>query len=270
MSVYSAKSPFLVNVAVFIVLEVASLCILGANSEVQQSWFGRGFNNLKAVIWGSADTIVSYFSLKQENESLAKENYELVRQIEAIRYAAANKEIEWLPMRCDFDYISANVVTMTSGSQHNYLIIDRGRNDGVEIDDGIVTSHGVVGVIQSVTDNFAYAVSYANVDMVVSAKAGRDGSVGSLHWSGFGSRNSILDGIPLHCPADVGDTVYTSGFSTMFPPDIPLGTVINKSTKSGSSSSLSIELMEDFNSLRHVLVVRNTDRSQIKSLTNEQ
>lgn len=269
MSGYSTTRSFFVSAAVFILLEGASLYILMANSTVQQSWFGRGFNNIKAALWSGPDHLISYFSLRRENDNLVRDNLELTRQLESIRRAASDRNWVWTPLRSRFEYLDANIVTMTSGSQHNYMIIDRGRRDGVEPDDGLITANGVVGVVQSVSEGYAYAVSYANVEMVVSAKAGREGSVGSLRWSGYSSGDSFLDGIPLHCPVETGDTVYTSGFSSMFPPDIPLGTVEEKNTRGGSSASFKIKLFEDFSSLHHVMVVRNPDRRQIEGLITE-
>ena len=63
-----------------------------------------------------------------------------------------------------------------------------------------------------------------------------------------------------------GDTVLSSGFSTIYPPDIPLGRVIESKISQGSSQELSVALFEDFRSLHNVYIVRNNRGEEIQEL----
>ena len=64
----------------------------------------------------------------------------------------------------------------------------------------------------------------------------------------------------------VGDTIYTSGFSSIFPPDIPLGVTGKSRVVNGSTYEIQIRLFEDFTALRYVTVVKNLSRNEIKQL----
>ena len=254
----------LVNAAVFIILEVAALSIFLHNPTMQAAWIGRGAHNVMAAVWGGVDNVKRHFSLRAENDSLAAQNFRLQEQLRQL--CEKSPETVWKKERVHFSICNASVVTATRGSQHNYLILDRGAADGVAIDDGIVTDKGVIGIVQSVSDHFCFAVSYASTDMTVSAKLGRSGSVGQLCWSGIKSSESILSGIPIHAAVEQGDTVYTSGFSSIFPADIPLGTVVDKSISNGNSAELRIRLLEDFSAVHYVSIVKNLDRAELKRL----
>lgn len=256
----------IINVAVFIILEVASFCMLAAGNTAQNIWIGRGFNNVKAVIWGQIDGIGEYFSLAGENRRLAEENSILLSSL-VNRRSSKDAGVTFTAYG-NYSFMAAKVVTMTHGSQHNYLIVDKGQADGVEVDDGIITSKGVIGIVAGVSRHFSYAISYANQEMAISAKIGPKESVGSLRWGGYRSDESILSGIPIHTEVEVGDTAWTSGFSSIFPAGIPLGTVKDKNIENGSTADFRLRLLEDFKNIHHVFIVKNLDREEIKELEN--
>lgn len=257
-------SRFSINVAVFILLEVASFCMLASGDTAQNIWVGRGATAIKGVIWGNLDSINKYFSLKGENDRLAEENRVLLSILACCKNEGTNSRA--FVTGGNYRFKNANVVTMTTGSQHNYLILDKGLADDVEVNDGVITSLGVVGVISGVSEHFSYAISYANNEMTISAKIGKKESVGSLMWSGYRSNESILSGIPIHTNVEIGDTAWTSGFSSIFPAGIPLGIVKDKNIESGSTAEFTLQLLEDFKNIHHVFIVKNLDKKEIKEL----
>lgn len=273
----SSRRTTIPNVAAFIILEVVALCLVGTREGVQKSWLGQIFTGVKVVVWTPFDKAGTYLNLRKVNRRLAEDNFALYCALDSLRHrtdtsAGATSGVgtgAGTPARHNFAFLPADIVTMSHGSQHNYIIIDKGSNDGVEAGDGLITAQGVVGIVESITDHFSSAISYANAAMVTSARAGHDGSVGSLTWTGRGSRTSLLSGIPLHSPAQEGDTVFTSGFSSIFPADIPLGTIVDRQTGSGSFCEFTVALFEDFSSLRHVMVVKNKDKAEIEELKQE-
>jgi rod shape-determining protein MreC len=66
-----------------------------------------------------------------------------------------------------------------------------------------------------------------------------------------------------------GDTVYTSGFSSIFPADIPLGTAGTAKIVNGATYELEVTLFEDFAALRHVTIVDNLGRQEMTRLEEE-
>ena len=102
--------------------------------------------------------------------------------------------------------------------------------------------------------------------MSISARIGKTGISGPMVWDGIHSNGALLKEIPLHFEIAAGDTVYTSGFSSIFPPDIPLGVAGESRIVNGATSEIKIRLFEDFSALRYVTIVENLGRNEMKTL----
>ena len=61
-----------------------------------------------------------------------------------------------------------------------------------------------------------------------------------------------------------GDTIYTSGYSSIFPPDIPLGILGDAKIVNGATYEINVDLFEDFGALRYVTIVDNTAHEEMK------
>ena len=262
----------LINAAIFIALEIAALSMLRNNAPLQNTWIAKGGQAVMGGLWGMSQDVGDYFSLRQANDSLALENFRLrlrVAQIE--KFVSDTLRISDIPATTlGYKYIPATISKISNNTQHNYIIIDKGSDDGVLQGDGVITGKGAVGVIDAVSRNFSYARSFKNHGMSISARVGRTGISGPLVWDGVSSNGALLKEIPLHMEIAVGDTIYTSGFSSIFPPDIPLGTTGESRIVNGSTSEIKVSLFEDFSALRYVTVVENLGRKEIKELEDRQ
>lgn len=79
----------LLTVAVFILLEFASVSLLRRSSTLQNIWINRLSHNVMAYTWGGLSQVQSYFSLREQNEILAGRNYELFKELQ--RYKEMEK-----------------------------------------------------------------------------------------------------------------------------------------------------------------------------------
>ena len=248
--------------------------MLNNNSQLQQAWFSRGSQAFMGSVWGTAQTVKDYFSLRKINDNLALENHELRTKLANLTQLTedANLEESALPtdMAGHFRFIPATVVKISNNTQHNYLIIGKGSNDGITVGSGVVTSEGAIGVVDAVSENYSYARSFRNFGMSISARIGRLGTVGPLEWNGRSGNRAILKEIPHHMEFHPGDTVYTSGYSSIFPPDIPLGVLGEARIVNGATYEINVDLFEDFGALRYVTVVDNTAQEEMKKLEEEQ
>ncbi len=261
----------LIIAAVFIFLETVALKIVHNNGELQDNWFSKGMHTISGTVWGSSQNIRNYFSLKERNDSLALENYRLKVQLAKLEGVLPDS----LATVDDgvangFKYSPATIIKISNNKQHNYIIIDKGSDDGITDGSGVITSKGAIGVIDAVGKNFSYARSFKNHGMNVSARIGRNGAIGPLTWDGYSSNGALLNEIPHHVEINPGDTIYTSGYSSIFPPDIPLGTAGEAKIVNGGTYEIKVSLFEDYGVLRYVTVVENLGRDEIKSLEDEQ
>mgnify|MGYP003287758413 FL=1 len=259
----------LINAAIFVFLEVAALNMLKNNSELQGAWISRGAQNVMSAIWGSSQNVSEYFSLKGRNDALAQENFELRMRLQQLEEMLPEGSAEAVPANGtigNYRYIPAEISKISNGTQHNYMIIGKGFEDGVTEGAGVITAEGAVGIIDAVSRKYSYARSFKNHEMNISARLGNEGAVGPLAWDGIHSDGAILREIPHHVEFAMGDTVYTSGYSSIFPPDIPLGTVGESKIVNGATYEIKVTLFEDFGALRYVTIVENLDKDEMKEL----
>jgi len=251
--------PKVITAAIFIIMEVAALAMIRHTGDLQDIWISRFSHAVMAKAWGDSENIRNYFSLKSQNDELAQENFELFRTLRAYQEKVQDDRIEAITDSLlhygEFSYIPARISKISRNKQHNYIIVDKGSEDGVKPQSGIITAKGVIGIVDAVEKHYSYGISFMNSDMNVSARIGTDGAVGPLTWDGYTSRGALLREIPLQYKYEVGDTVWTSGFSSIFPPDIPLGTAGESRIINGAVNEIEVELFEDFSALRYVTIV---------------
>ena len=244
--------------------------MLRNNGTLQNVWFSKGIQAVSGTVWGSTQNIRHYFSLKKRNDVLAEENHRLrVRLAEIEAQTGKTQAYPEDGIAGGFRYIPATIVKISNNTLHNYMIIGKGSEDGVSKGAGVVTGQGAVGVIDAVSRNFSYARSFKNHEMNISARLGEEGAVGPMSWDGLSSDGAILREIPLHVEFEKGDTVYTSGFSSIFPADIPVG-IIERTEDSddGMFAQARVELFTNFATLRKVYIVGNEGRKEQWELEN--
>ena len=263
----SSTVSIILTAAIFILLEVAALSMVIHAGELQNIWVSRFSHRVMNTLWGSSESVRDYFSLKGQNESLAQENYRLNLQVARMRQAlgleADEFDIVGDGYAGAFRFIPAAIVKMSRNKQHNYLIIDKGYEDGVRPQSGVVTSRGAIGIVEAVEKHYSYCISFMNSSFNVSSRIGSQGAVGPLAWDGHSSNKAILHEIPLQTIFSQGDTVFTSGYSSIFPPDIPLGIITGSSIQDGTMYDIYVTLLEDQTALRYITIVDHTGRDEI-------
>lgn len=258
----------LANAVILIALEVTALVLLVNNGKMQQIWMMRVSHGFAAKTWGVSQDISNYFSLKKQNDELASENHRLEALVRDYRQTLERSDKSLEPVLADdgFLYTPAKVIKSGTNSQHNYLILDKGRNDGISENSGIITSKGVIGIVDAVSDHYSYAISFLNTEVSISSRLGESGTVGPLSWDGMNPDGALLKEISLQYKFAPGDTVYTSGYSVLFPPDIPLGTAGEARIINGATNEIKIKLFQNHSAVKYVTIVRNTRAAEIQEI----
>lgn len=262
----------ILTVAVFIILEIASVLMLSRNNQIQRLWIARISHGFMARTWGASQSVSNYFSLKRQNDELALENDRLQKLVRGYELAAREADPASKPVLADngFNYIPATIIKSSTNTQHNYLIIDKGSEDGVTRNSGIITDKGVIGIVDAVSSHYSYAISFLNTELFISARLGNSGAVGPLAWDGTGSDRAILKEIPLQFKFALGDTVYTSGYSTIFPPDIPIGVAGESKIINGATNEIKVDLFQNHKALKYVTIVSNTRAAEIEAIEKQE
>lgn len=269
----------LYTLLLFIVMEIMALLMISNDSLFQQIKIGGVYMGIRGSFSKAGSDIKYYFNLRHVNEQLNSENELLLSEIERYRSYIYRKDttdsagtfvvrVLTDTVKPQFTYITARIIANGTNKKHNFIVIGKGRRDGIEPDMGVVSSRGVIGVVSRVSDNYSFVISTLNINQSVSAKLGRDGAFGPLVWDGKRADYALLTEIPQHIRFTIGDTVYTSGYSTLFPENIPLGTVRKSRIIKGTHHEIRVKLFEEFRTLRFVRVVVNHDKNEIKGISN--
>ena len=141
------------------------------------------------------------------------------------------------------------VLNNSVNQQYNYLMIDKGSAQGLKKDMGVISGQGVVGVVTDVSENFATVISVLNRNFRVSASILRNSYFGIIEWTGRDPSSVRLREIPSHVNVVPGDTVVTSGYSAIFPPNLMIGIVDEVKPGEGNFYDISVNLSTNFRNL---------------------
>lgn len=147
------------------------------------------------------------------------------------------------------------------------MTINRGAVDGVRDEMAVMGPGGVVGVVYKTGEHFSIVLPILNIKSNISCKVKRTDYFGILRWDGKSSRTAKLYDLPLHTQVELGDSIVTSGYSSIFPESCNIGTVnqIDRSVD-GLSIILTVKLSCNFAILNHIIVLGRYDTKEIKAL----
>jgi len=165
-----------------------------------------------------------------------------------------------------YEYTTAGVINNSVNRQKNFFTIDKGKKQGLFVDMAVESSDGVAGIIVGCSDNFSVAMSLLNLDFRLSARIKSNGSFGSLSWDGRDYRYAVLNEIPQHVPLSIGDTIETTGYSTIFPEGIMVGTVGDFEKTDVDFYKITIYLATDFKRLTYIKVIGNLKKTEQQEL----
>ena len=207
--------------------------------------------------------IKSYFNLINENELLKKEN--LILKKNEFNYSSNNVDSKALIP----NIVLGNVIKNTIKNKKNFILIDKGANNGVSLDSGVINSYGIVGIINNVSPDYSSIISILNTDLKINVMVKRLSTIGSLSWDGSNSTRMVLSDIPISNQIKSGDTIITGGMSFYFPKGINIGIISNYQTNETEGYfDIEVSLFNNFSSLNNVYIIDKLDNEQIKKLLN--
>ncbi|MDB2493451.1 rod shape-determining protein MreC [Flavobacteriaceae bacterium] len=253
----------------FLLLFSYALSLTIQTNEYQRSKFLNSSNQITGSIYGMFHSITQYFNLKKENQILLEENSRL-------KMAVFNQE-KAAPVDTLLEYkyeLQPSLIYKNSYSlPNNYLTLNKGKSDRIKEDDGVITSKGIVGVIDRTSKNYSRVLSILNTNSRINVKLKKTNYFGTLSWDGESPEITQLKDIQDLVKLSVGDTIVTSGYSSTFPPGIPVGSV--ESFRLNDTEDLyiiDVKLFNNMRNLEHIYIIKNTDINELKALnsSNEQ
>ena len=241
----------------FLMLEAISLVLIVNYNNFQKVKFLNASNRISGNLYNSYSSVYNYFQLTKINEQLSRDNATLRKRLQDVLLSDIQAGLKKKAnVGQNYQFVPARVINNSVNKQYNYITLNKGSEDGIMPDMGIVGPDGVVGVITNVSDHFSTGQSLLNKRWSVSAKI--NDYFGSLIWDGLDYTSASLNEIPFHVNLSIGDKVVTSSYSSIFPEGILIGTVKDFRHESGKNFyNITVELSSDFKSLSYVEVVYN-------------
>jgi rod shape-determining protein MreC len=232
------------------------------------SWpLQRGFAALGAGLQGFGSGLGQYRRLAEENGRLRAEKDELAAQ--KLRLVDADienrhlRKLLGLAQRSTPNPVIARVVAINYGLSRKRLTIRSEDRRSLEVGNIVRTELGLVGRISEVNGDRAHVFLLVDAEHAVAAVVQRPPrDQGMVHVAArpeYLPDMLVLDKLLGRANLREGDVVRTSGMGEVYPPGIPIGTIVRVRRSSVGSTDITavIRPFVDFDHLSYVLVERH-------------
>ena len=252
----------------FLALQSIALVILFKNNNFQRAEFIRHSSDWVGGIYSQRAQLSEYLRLGEINDQLSLENAQLRSQM-PVNYGVIRSDLDSILDSVSFQryfFRTAKVVNASVNREDNFITLDRGWSGGVAENMGVISGGCIVGVVRSVSEHFSVVMPVLHSDFKASVKLKKSGFFGSLIWPGGNAAIANVIEIPKNIPVAYGDTVFTSGFSTFFPSNLMVGTVVEVDDNDNDYHLIRVQLGAQFAKLDHVLVVSDLLKQEQEQL----
>jgi rod shape-determining protein MreC len=256
----------------FIFLEAFCFYLIVQFNQEQRAIFDNSWANASAAVSRATYKIDAFRKLGSANDSLAMVNARLLQELLAYKKLVAELQPDSLPLLDTTQRLIPAMVIRNSISNHNnFLVLDKGANDGVAKNMGVVLQNGIVGVVRSVGPRHALVMSIFHRQARPSASVRGTNYFGSLTWEERNVRELLLENVPKHATLALGDTIESSGYSLIFPQGIPIGTIDAVDDSDGGSDTykIKVRLFADLGNLSRVYILDNPAREEQENLLQQ-
>ena len=263
----------------YILLILAIICVIMMVVSYVFDVFSGPFNSIAGYtvipIQNGIEKAGSWLTIRSDNikkiKELTTENEELKSLVDEL--TTKNSELmqdkyELSELRTlyelddrysEYEKIGARVIGKDTGNWFNSFVIDKGSDDGIEVDMNVMAGSGLVGIITDVGPNWASVKSIIDDDSNVSAMTQTTSDILIVEGDLTLLDDGLLKFSKLEDPdnkINKGDQIVTSYISNKYLPGILVGYITeieldsNNLTKSGYLTPV-----VDFKHLSNVLVV---------------
>jgi len=225
------------------------------------------FDNPIQSIGNFMDDFSSLYSLKAENERLRKQ-IDLLEQFQA-RLDEAYRDIEDLKVLNDlklsmseYHLIAALVINRSPDAFNHVLGLNVGTVDGVELNDAVISSTGLIGKVTSITSNSCEVLLLTTEEELnkVSVKiriTQTDTAEALLEYYDVNSGSYILSLLETNASINEGMTVISSGLGETYPSGLLVGTVSKVEVQqSAGGVKVYVTPAADFAHINYVAIVK--------------
>ncbi len=253
----------------FILLQIVAFNFTIQHHSFHNSKFVNSANFISGGFYNKVNSINEYFYLKTENQLLNEENVELKNLLAKISLASNDSlysKTDTLQKIQKYNYTVAKVINNNYSKRNNFLTINKGLNNGLVSELGVINSKGIIGVVKNVSNNYATVLSILNSSSRTNVKLKNSNHFGSLIWNGEDYALVQIIDIPRQAKLKKGDTIITGGKSAIFPEGINVGTVDDIIIKNHQYQKINVRLFNDMSAIGQVQIVKNLHKEELLTL----
>jgi len=258
---------------IFLALEFLALTALVKFNNYHQSIFFTTSNAVSGTIYQWQDDLTSYINLREENTNLLIENQTLRQRDSLINTLSSSNDstiVEDSASRLVYSYRTARVINNSIFKRRNFFTINKGKNQGISKNMGVITPKGIAGKIINTGDNYALAMSVLHEDFVITPKINGRVIYGGMGWEGDRADELKINKVNAHYEIEKGDSVFTTSHSHFFPENIMIGTVKRVQQTDANYQELWIGLSNKIGQLGGVYVVKHHYIEELIELENSE
>ena len=267
-------------VLLFIFIEAVALNFYANSSYYTQAKILSRAHSVAGGVQSSIFGVKHYFTLRGENETLAKRVAELEGELAYYRENDMNAATDSLTMEgidsavrvslSQYRYTTARIISNSISRSRNLITLNRGTMHGVVEDMAVISPSGMmIGYVIGCSERYSVVLPILNMDFRTSGKILGDEHFGSISWSGNSPYKVEMTDLSKHADIEIGDEVVSAGLSHYFPEGIKIGYVESYAINDTQTSySVTVRLAADMTKLNNVILIENIDYGEIKALEN--
>lgn len=222
-----------------------------------QTWLSVRFQALQNAIAAPQDLA----RLRQRNSEMEVEVSRMQTEIIVLKQQISETRVlsalvDFARVQPENRYLAASVIGRDPSPFLDYVIINRGSDDGLRRGMPVVTQQGLVGRIAAVTADAARVQLITDPASNINVKL--EPSRAQAVIRGEVSGEISLAMIPQSAPVEIGDLILTSGLGGNYPTNILIGQVTGvRRRETDLFQSASVQPVVDFNQIEIVLIITN-------------
>ena len=222
-----------------------------------QTWLSVRFQVLQNAIAAPQDLA----RLRQRNSEMETEVSRLQTEIIVLKQQISETRVlsalvDFARVQPENRYLAATAIGRDPSPFLEYVIINRGSDDGLRRGMPVVTQQGLVGRVAAVTADAARVQLITDPASTINVKLEPSGAQAVIRGEVSGEISLAM--IPQSAPVEIGDLILTSGLGGNYPTNILIGQVTGvRRRETDLFQSASVQPVVDFNQLAIVLIITN-------------
>lgn len=255
----------------FVGLQLLCMYLIINNNSPQSKIFAETMTVRGGSVNDAISEVNSYLDLEEQNQVLQREIARLKGLLPEAQYntEVSRDSIEDQTYLQRYTFLAANIVNRSPYRPNNTCVIDRGTQLGVKQGQGVLDNQGLIGIVDFPTERHARVISILHQATRISAGL-KNGHFGTLRWGGHDPLRMTVTDIPDYAEVSPGDTLYTTGYSNVFPTGQMIGTVESTEIQPGTGSQdLIILLANEPLNAANAYVVQDLFKEELEILKEQ-